>query len=120
MMPHSVSEARVPILAAALGRGVENGPQRIEIGRAARILAGVGGRRSHFAGPEMADAAVAAREHVVAGRISDYLPFRPIWSWPALRPRRDQRSSVSHHSDHCSNVNRKGMPSVFALLFWFV
>jgi len=69
MTPHSVSEARIPILAAPLGRGVENGPQRIEIGRTARILAGVGGRRPHFAGPEMADAAVAAREHVVAGRI---------------------------------------------------
>jgi len=36
MTPHSVSEARIPILAAALGRGVENGPQRIEIGRTAR------------------------------------------------------------------------------------
>src|SRR5437868_11933364 len=69
MTPHSVSELRIPILAAAFRRGVENGPQRIEIGRTARILAGVGGRGSHFARPEMADGAVAAREYVVAGRI---------------------------------------------------
>src|SRR3954464_3799555 len=69
MMPHSVSEARVPIFAASLRRGVENGPQRIEIGRSARILARVCRCRSHFARPEMTDGAVAAREYGVAGHV---------------------------------------------------
>src|SRR6476620_5169697 len=65
----SITETRIPILAAALRRGVEDSPQRIEFGRTTRILTGVGGCRSHFARPEMADGAVAARENVVAGRI---------------------------------------------------
>src|SRR5689334_12495283 len=69
MMPHSVSELRIPIRAAPLRRGVENGPQRIEFGRAAWILTGIGGARSHFPGPEMANAAVASREHGVARRV---------------------------------------------------
>src|SRR3954453_2011103 len=47
MNPDSIAQSRIPVLAAAFGRGVQNGPQRIEIGRPARILAGVGGRRSH-------------------------------------------------------------------------
>src|SRR5438445_10702550 len=69
MTPHSVSETRIPVLAAAFRRSVENRPQWIEFGRTARILTGIGGCRSHFAGPEMADAAVAAREHAIARRI---------------------------------------------------
>src|SRR5690242_13308719 len=64
-----VTQTRIPVLAAAFGRGVENGPERIEIRRAARVLAGIGGGHSHFAGPEMTDRAVAPREHVVAGHV---------------------------------------------------
>src|SRR5205085_430295 len=55
--------------AAPFGGGVENGPERIEIGRAAWVLTGIGGGHSHLAGPEMTDDAVAAGEHVVAGHI---------------------------------------------------
>src|SRR6476660_9831017 len=47
----------------------------------------------------------------LSGEKGPLLPLRPIWSWPALRQRCDQSSC--HHSDHCSNVNRKGMPSFF-------
>src|SRR5260370_37202465 len=69
MTPHSVSETRIPVLAAPLGRGVENRPQRIEFGRAARILTGIGGRGSQFAGPEMAGAAAAARATRITPRL---------------------------------------------------
>ena len=54
----------------------------------------------------------------IVGRVGATIALRPIWSWPALRPRRDQRSSVSHHSDHCSNVNRKGVPRLTAFRLW--
>src|SRR4051812_45962426 len=67
--PALVTQARIPVLAAAFGRGVENGPERIEIRRAARVLAGIGGGYSHFAGPEMADHTITPREHVVAGQV---------------------------------------------------
>ena len=37
------TQPRIPILAAAFRRGVEDGPQRIDVGRTARILSGIGG-----------------------------------------------------------------------------
>src|SRR5882724_9138578 len=68
-VPGLIIQPRVPVLAASFGRGVEDGPQRIHVGRTARILAGIGRRRSHFAGPEMADGSVVAREHGIARRV---------------------------------------------------
>src|SRR5437762_9630410 len=65
-----VAQAWVPILAAALRRGVEDRPQRIEIGRAARILTGIGRARSHFNGPEVTDRAIAARKDVIGRHVS--------------------------------------------------
>src|SRR6185312_15058959 len=43
-----IVELRVPVGAAALGGGVEDGPDRHEVGGAARVLAGVGGRGAHL------------------------------------------------------------------------
>lgn len=60
---------RLPVGAAPVWRGVEDRPERIEVGRAAWILLGVGHRGAHLAGPEMPDRAVALREHAVAGHI---------------------------------------------------
>src|SRR5262249_57756315 len=57
---HSVIEFRIPVLAASLGRGVEDRPERIDVGSAAWILSGIGHRAAHLGGPEMADRAVAA------------------------------------------------------------
>src|SRR5882757_937743 len=65
----SIIELRIPVLAATFRCGVEQGPERIEIGRAARILSGIGGHATHFAAPEMPDYPIAAREHVVARHI---------------------------------------------------
>src|SRR5689334_21680556 len=65
----SVAQTRIPVLAPSFGRGVQNGPERIQIGRTARILTGISGGKSHFAAPEMTDHSVAAREHVVARHV---------------------------------------------------
>ena len=39
----AIFELRIPVRAAPFGRHIENGPERHQVGRAARILAGVGG-----------------------------------------------------------------------------
>src|SRR5262245_59298006 len=67
--PTLVLQLRIPVLAAALGRGVENDPERHEVGSAAGILAGVCRLHRHLAAPEMTNRAVAAREDVVRGVI---------------------------------------------------
>jgi hypothetical protein len=46
---------RVPVGPTALGRGIQNGPERVKIWRASRILARVGHFSAHLAAPEMAD-----------------------------------------------------------------
>src|SRR5262245_6932475 len=68
-LTHSIGKLRIPLGAASLRRGVENGPKRIEVGRPTRILAGIGRGPAHLAGPEMADGSVAAGEHAVAGHV---------------------------------------------------
>src|ERR1700726_2385571 len=60
----TILELRIPIGSASLGRRIENGPDRHEVGRAARILAGIRSDGSHLAAPKMANRSVAACEHV--------------------------------------------------------
>src|SRR5690349_16200419 len=64
-----VFELGVPVGATAFGSPVEHEPEGIEIGAAARVLAGVGHGGTHFAGVEMADHAVAAGEDTEAGNV---------------------------------------------------
>src|SRR4051794_7159254 len=68
-LTHSVMEFRIPVGSAPLRCGVEQGPEHVEFGRATRVLSGIGHRTAHFAGPEMTEGAIAAREHAVAGHI---------------------------------------------------
>src|SRR5690348_18266739 len=65
-----VLELRVPGRMPAFRRAVEDGPQRHQVGGAARVLAGIGALGTHLAAPEMADRAVAAGEHVEAGDVA--------------------------------------------------
>src|SRR4051812_49838259 len=62
----SISEFWIPVDAASLRCGVEQVPEHVEVGRTARILAGIGHRTAHLAGPEVADGAVAAGGNAVA------------------------------------------------------
>src|SRR5687768_7404179 len=71
----AVFEAWIPIGLAAFGRGVEHGPQRHEIGRPARILAGIGGFEAHLAAPEVTNRAVASREYMERRRV---VPLRRV------------------------------------------
>src|ERR1700722_5618400 len=50
----------IPVRAAPLGRHVEHGPERGQVGRAARVLTRVA--RDHLLRPEMADRTVGADE----------------------------------------------------------
>src|SRR6476469_8643469 len=63
-----VTQLRIPIGAASIRRHVQNGPERHQIGRTARILSGIGRGSIHFAAPEMPDYVTvtlfALREHV--------------------------------------------------------
>src|SRR5882672_5746641 len=124
--PDSIAQARIPVPAAAFGRGVQNGPERIEVGRTARILAGVGGGLSHFAGPEMTDRTVAAREHVIAGHIgirgADViagvvarsvridLVLRPAARLLRLDQSRDRRARHEHERDALLDILQLGRP----------
>ena len=65
-----VVKLRVPVCAAALGGEVEDGPEGVDVGCAAGVLAGVGGTVAHFATPEVADRAVAAGKDVEAGGVA--------------------------------------------------
>src|SRR5258705_2361255 len=62
-----VVQLRVPVAAAAFGSGVQHHPQRGRVGRAAGVLAGVGGGAAHLAGPEVADGPVTPGEDVEGG-----------------------------------------------------
>src|SRR6478736_578239 len=108
----SISEFWIPVGAAPLRCGVEQVPQHVEVGRTARILAGIGHHAAHLAGPEVADGAVAAGEHavagyigiiaadivarVVAGGIAEYLVPRPA----ARLLRRDQPFDRRARDEH--------------------
>src|ERR1700675_1158807 len=50
-----IIQLRIPIGAAAFRRNVEDGPERHQVRRAARILSGIGGSTVHLAAPEMPD-----------------------------------------------------------------
>src|SRR5262245_10346876 len=60
VLPGSVLQLRIPVGAAPLGREVQDGPQRADVGRVARILARVGHLPGHLAGPEEAHAIAGA------------------------------------------------------------
>src|SRR5208282_882385 len=62
--PLDVVELRIPVHPSPFRGRVQHHPQRRGIGRAARVLAGVGGLVRHLSRPEMADRSVPAGEHV--------------------------------------------------------
>src|SRR4051812_40220144 len=67
-----VVQLRIPITAAPLRCRIQHHPERRRIRRAARILAGIGGRAGHLARPEMADCSVAP------GEDAESWDFRPV------------------------------------------
>src|SRR6476620_7866516 len=69
IVPALVAQLRIPVDATTFRRRIQDCPERINVRRAARVLAGIGGLGPHLAGPEMADGAVAPREYAVAGRV---------------------------------------------------
>src|SRR5258706_16243697 len=61
--PDSIAQARIPVPAAAFRRGVQNGLERIQVRRAARILTGIGGRTSQLPCPKKKGQAVRGSVH---------------------------------------------------------
>src|SRR6266403_1892193 len=74
----SIIQLWIPVSAAPLGRHVKDGPERHQVGRTARILAGIGRRGIHLAAPEMPDCTAALREYVERGVIAPVLGQRMI------------------------------------------
>jgi len=62
--PPGPVEGRIPVGTAAVGAHVEDGPERVDLGRAAGVLAGVA--LGHLAGPEVAEPVAVLAEHVLA------------------------------------------------------
>src|SRR5215510_12370060 len=60
----SVAETRIPVVAAAVGRVVEQVPHGIDRVGVARVLAGVGRREEELRSPEVADRVALTAEHV--------------------------------------------------------
>src|ERR1700728_3689426 len=59
-----IAQLRVPILAPTLRGHIEDGPDRHQVRRAARILPWIARGTAHFAAPEMPDCAVLSREDI--------------------------------------------------------
>src|ERR1700733_13015098 len=60
----SLVQLGIEICATAFGGEIEDGPEGIDVGCAARVLAGIGCFGAHLAAPEEADCSVAACEDI--------------------------------------------------------
>lgn len=91
-MRSRVTQLRVPVLAAPLRSGIEESPQRIEVRRAAWILSRIRRAGVHLTGPEVANGAVPAREHIVGWHVR-ILPTHVVPRVIAVRVRDDAKPS---------------------------
>src|SRR5690242_1928409 len=68
----SVTQLRIPVLAASVWRQIQNRPQRGDVGSQTRVFARIGHIWRHLGGPEQPHFIAVALEH------SDRRPFRAV------------------------------------------